>query len=140
LDVPSWVGFGDYMQRSGSDSQPDYVQQTSAHPGAMRRIAIAATLKTDDEMLFKSLAMVKFLLLMDLTATSLGDVLAGLVMQVGGEETVTQVLRIHFRRELSVRFTNEYPVFGATASGINNLEDATHGISQSRRYMNTWTS
>jgi hypothetical protein len=98
LDVPSWVGFGDYMQRSGSDSQPDYVQQTSTHPGAMRRIAIAGTLKTDDEMLFKSLAMVKFLLLMDLTATSLGDVLAGLVMQVGGEETVTQVLRDTFSK------------------------------------------
>ena len=98
LDVPSWVGFGDYMQRSGSDSQPEYIQQTSTHPGAMRRIAIAATLKTDDEMLFKSLAMVKFLLLMDLTATGLGDVLAGLVMQVGGEETVIQVLRDTFSK------------------------------------------
>ena len=98
LDEPSWVGFGDYMQRASSGSQPDYVQQTSVHPGASRRIAVAASLKTDDELLFKSLAMVKFLLLMDLTATSLGDVLAGLVMQLGGEETVTQVLRDTFSK------------------------------------------
>ena len=71
LDEPSWVGFGDYMQRASSGSQPDYVQQTSVHPGASRRIAVAASLKTDDELLFKSLAMVNFLLPMDLSATSL---------------------------------------------------------------------
>lgn len=98
LDTPSWVGFGDYMANAVVDKDPVYTTKKHSLPQAAKRIATSEALRTDDEMLFKSLAMVKFLLLMDLGATSLGDVLAGIAMQHGGDISVMQVLKDAFAK------------------------------------------